>query len=81
MNGVIVTTFIHFRAFDEEFRFVNRTPIPNDVVVTVDPDTAEVRDSWGSNMFYMPHGLTIDSRGNHYITDVGLHQVMRVMNP
>ena len=26
----------------------------------------------------MPHGLTIDGDGNTYVTDVGLHQVMRV---
>ena len=25
--------------------------------------------------FYMPHGLTIDSKGNYWITDVAMHQV------
>jgi len=25
--------------------------------------------------FYMPHGLTIDSQGNYWITDVAMHQV------
>lgn len=29
-------------------------------------------------MFYMPHGLTVDAEGNMYVTDTGLHQVMRV---
>ena len=30
-------------------------------------------------MFLMPHGMTIDNEGNHYVTDVGLHQVLRVI--
>jgi streptogramin lyase len=34
--------------------------------------------STGKNMFYMPHGLTVDGAGNMYLTDTGLHQVMRV---
>jgi len=25
--------------------------------------------------FYMPHGLTIDAKGNYWITDVAMHQV------
>jgi len=28
-------------------------------------------------MFLMPHGMTIDNEGNTYVTDVGLHQVLR----
>lgn len=28
-----------------------------------------------SSRFYMPHGLTIDSQGNYWITDVAMHQV------
>lgn len=28
-----------------------------------------------SHRFYMPHGLTIDSQGNYWITDVAMHQV------
>ena len=27
--------------------------------------------------FYMPHGLTVDSHGKVWITDVGLHQVLK----
>ena len=27
--------------------------------------------------FYMPHGLHIDSKGNIWVTDVAMHQVMR----
>ena len=55
-----------------------RTPIDEDTIVTLDPDSGKVVSSWGKGMFYMPHGLTIDGDGNTYVTDVGLHQVLRV---
>lgn len=32
----------------------------------------------GANKFYMPHGLTVDDKGNLWVTDVGLHQVMKI---
>ena len=32
---------------------------------------------WGENMFYMPHGLTIDQSGSYWLTDVALHQVFK----
>ncbi|PIO54899.1 NHL repeat protein, partial [Teladorsagia circumcincta] len=28
----------------------------------------------GQNLFYMPHGITIDEKGNYWVTDVGSHQ-------
>ena len=55
-----------------------RAAIDEDTILTLDPDNGKVLSSWGKGMFYMPHGLTIDSEGNTYVTDVGLHQVMRV---
>ena len=55
-----------------------RTRIEEDTILTLHPDTGKVLSSWGKGKFYMPHGLTIDSEGNTYVTDVGLHQVMRV---
>ena len=55
-----------------------RKRVDEDTILTLDPDTGKVLSSWGKGMFYMPHGLTIDGEGNTYVTDVGLHQVMRV---
>merc|ERR1712117_467263 len=63
--------------FDKNFQLVDRTPIPNVTICTLDPETGEAKNSWGSNMFYVPHGLAVDLAGNTYVTDVGLHQVMR----
>lgn len=32
--------------------------------------------SWGADMFFMPHGLTVDrTNGDYWLTDVALHQV------
>lgn len=54
-----------------------RTRIDEDTILTLDPDNGKILSSWGKGLFYMPHGLTIDGEGNTYVTDVGLHQVMR----
>ena len=29
----------------------------------------------GANLFYMPHGISVDHENNIWVTDVGLHQV------
>lgn len=52
-------------------------PIASDVIMTIKRDTGEVLNQWGAGMFYMPHGLSIDDEGNVWVTDVGLHQVMK----
>jgi len=55
-----------------------RKVIDEDTILVLDPDTGDVISSSGKDMFYMPHGLTLDGEGNTYVTDTGLHQVMRV---
>jgi hypothetical protein len=81
MISIILTTLCSLpRSFNPVTNNLNepRTPIDEDTIVTLDPDSGKVMESWGKGMFYMPHGLTIDGEGNTYVTDVGLHQVMRV---
>ncbi len=56
----------------------DRTPIPNDTILTLDPDSGEIKSSFGAGMFHMPHGIAVDGAGTIYVTDTGLHQVMRV---
>jgi len=51
--------------------------IKEDTIVVVDADKGRVKRSFGSGLFYMPHGLKIDQEGNTWVTDVGLHQVMK----
>jgi len=55
----------------------NKNVINEDTILVVDADKGKVRSSFGSGLFYMPHGLKIDPEGNIWVTDVGLHQVMK----
>lgn len=52
-------------------------PITDYTVLALDKTTGKVVYKWGRNLFYMPHGLTIDHENNAWITDVALHQVMK----
>src|SRR5699024_2879821 len=47
-------------------------------IVTIKPQTQQIIDNWGGGLFYMPHGLTIDTaRKAIWLTDVALHQVFK----
>ena len=52
-------------------------PIAAPTVSVIDGATGRLLNSWGANLFIMPHGLTIDHEGNVWLTDVGLHQVFK----
>lgn len=52
-------------------------PIKEHTVLTLDIQTGKVLGKWGADMFYMPHGLTIDRHENLWLTDVGLHQAFK----
>lgn len=51
--------------------------ITEDTILVVDADKGRVKTSFGSGLFYMPHGLKVDQEDNIWVTDVGLHQVMK----
>ena len=51
--------------------------IIEDTFIKIDKVTGKIIKSWGSNLFIMPHGLEIDKEDNIWITDVGLHQVIK----
>lgn len=63
--------------FFDNFNTLKYGPIKEDVLTLIDPQTMERIDSWGANMFYMPHGLTVDFEQNVWLTDVGQHQVYK----
>ncbi len=46
-------------------------------VLEIDADTGKLLRSWGANAFLVPHGITIDPANNVFLTDVGLHQVLK----
>lgn len=52
-------------------------PIAAPTVMVFDGDTGKMLAEWGSNMFVMPHGLSVDAENNIWMTDVGRHQVFK----
>lgn len=52
-------------------------PIDAPTVAVFDGRSGKMLQSWGANRFIMPHGLTVDSRDNVWLTDVGTHQVFK----
>lgn len=54
-----------------------KEPIEAQTVSVIDSGSGKLLNSWGANMFIMPHGLTVDHEGNLWLTDVGLHQVFK----
>ena len=76
---MINCTRFHLRTFNdtEHYQFTHEGPIKTDTIITLDAATGKPIESTGANMFYMPHGMTIDRHGNYWITDVALHQVFK----
>lgn len=72
-------TFIkqwNFRSFDKYNKFNESLgPIKNATIYVIDPNSGVVVKEFGKGIFYMPHGLFVDSNDNIWVTDVGLHQV------
>ncbi|XP_033110540.1 peptidylglycine alpha-amidating monooxygenase-like [Anneissia japonica] len=67
--------------FDENHIFVNaeeRGPIRENVILLLSKNGGDIKQQSGSDRFYMPHGLTCDSNGDLWLTDVALHQVFKV---
>ncbi|XP_017491334.1 PREDICTED: peptidyl-glycine alpha-amidating monooxygenase-like, partial [Rhagoletis zephyria] len=68
-------------SMDDRYRLVDEGPIAEDTIVTIDRSSQKVVETWGSGLFYLPHGLTVDNSkaGEKYLwlTDVALHQVFK----
>ncbi|XP_044518512.1 peptidyl-glycine alpha-amidating monooxygenase [Gracilinanus agilis] len=67
-------------SFDSKFVYQQRGlgPIEEDTILVINPNNAAVLQSTGKNLFYLPHGLSIDKDGNYWVTDVALHQVFKL---
>uniref|UniRef100_A0A182WIP2 peptidylamidoglycolate lyase n=1 Tax=Anopheles minimus TaxID=112268 RepID=A0A182WIP2_9DIPT len=68
-----------FSSFDTDNVFLDATggPITQHTVLKFNHVSGELLQEWGENLFYMPHGLTIDHEQNYWLTDVALHQVFK----
>ncbi|KAM8744151.1 peptidyl-glycine alpha-amidating monooxygenase isoform 1-T3 [Acanthopagrus schlegelii] len=67
-------------SFNSKARYLQRSlgPIQQSTILVVDPDKGNILKASGRNMFYLPHGITTDKENNYWVTDVALHQVLKV---
>ncbi len=82
--GVAVDSHNHVFVFQrgDHYAGPNRTskndePIQEPTVFCFDGRTGTFVTSWGNNAFWMPHGLRVDGEDNIWMTDIGMHQVMK----
>lgn len=66
-----------YTTFNATHHYQGEGPIEEDVVMVLDPHTGDVVKSWGRGRFLLPHGITVDHKGNTWLTDVALHQVLK----
>lgn len=59
-----------------EYRDVDGPPIEEHTVLVFN-SSGVLLQSWGHNLFYMPHGVAVGVGGDVWLTDVALHQVFR----
>ncbi len=69
--------FVFHRAGREWSDPFPESPIHNPTIMVFEGGTGALVAEWGQNLFVMPHGLTVDSQNNVWITDVGRHQVFK----
>ena len=80
VSGVDLDRRGHVMVFHRAGRAFDRTatePIAAPTVVELDALTGDVINSWGAGLFLIPHSITVDSRDNVWLTDVGRHQVFK----
>lgn len=80
-TGIDVDSNNHLFVFHRAGRLWT-TPFPDttigrNTILEIDCESGEIINSWGANLFIMPHGLTVDQSNNVWVTDVGLHQVLK----
>jgi peptidylamidoglycolate lyase len=51
--------------------------IAENTILQLDNKSGKMINSWGADLFIMPHGLTVDKNNNVWVTDVALHQVFK----
>uniref|UniRef100_A0A8D0CWK9 Peptidylglycine alpha-amidating monooxygenase n=1 Tax=Sander lucioperca TaxID=283035 RepID=A0A8D0CWK9_SANLU len=67
-------------SFNSQARYQQRSigPIQQSTILVVDPAKGNILKASGRDMFYLPHGITTDKNNNYWVTDVALHQVLKV---
>eukprot|EP00198_Chlamydomonas_reinhardtii_P008225 XP_001697562.1 peptidylglycine alpha-amidating monooxygenase [Chlamydomonas reinhardtii] len=63
--------------FDRKEVITRKEPVPEAVVLNMNPDTGKILARWGADVFYLPHSISVDQYGNVWVVDVGRHQVLK----
>jgi len=61
---------------DNTYGMDRTKPIPFNTVITIN-STGYTINSWGRDLFFLPHMITVDSENSIWLTDVALHQVFK----
>ncbi|KAM8873147.1 peptidyl-glycine alpha-amidating monooxygenase B isoform 2-T2 [Synchiropus picturatus] len=67
-------------SFNNDARYMQKSlgPIQQSTILVVNPDDGSLLKASGRNLFFLPHGITTDMDNNYWVTDVALHQVLKV---
>ena len=82
-TGIDIDTsqnLVVFHRANREWPLLGAMPdktIKSKTILIIDRNTGNLLNSWGDNLFIMPHGLTVDKENNIWVTDAGLHQVFK----
>ncbi|HTE27722.1 peptidyl-alpha-hydroxyglycine alpha-amidating lyase family protein [Flavitalea sp.] len=82
-TGIGIDTSNHIFVFhraDRQWPLTGPMPdsrISSPTILELNPVDGKIINSWGQGLFIMPHGLTIDKENNIWVTDIGLHQVIK----
>jgi peptidylamidoglycolate lyase len=81
VTGVGVDTNQHIVLFHRAGRKMVE-PFPDSTIslptiLILDKETGKIINSFGTNVFIMPHGLTVDHNNNIWVTDIALHQIFK----
>lgn len=81
-SGVDINTKGEVHVFHRANRAWNNPlptePIADPTILVLDAANGKLLRSFGANYFAMPHGITIDREDNIWLTDVALHQVIKL---
>ncbi|XP_049594405.1 peptidyl-glycine alpha-amidating monooxygenase B isoform X2 [Syngnathus scovelli] len=67
-------------SFDSQAVYQQRFlgPIQQSTILVVNRENGNILKASGRNIFYLPHGITTDKDNNYWVTDVALHQVLKM---
>lgn len=82
-TGISIDTnqqIVVYHRADREWNFFQEMPdkyIQQKCILIINKGDGKLINSWGEDLFIMPHGLKVDDKNNIWVTDLGLNQVLK----